>query len=99
LDCAGDNLALLVNSADTAGIGSFSASGQNDSLVTAGSTLDLSHTTVSGFSVVSTNSVGTTFTVGDLGTADQIAGGPGHDTIAGNKHAFRRFFPPPVGRR
>jgi hypothetical protein len=50
-------------------------------LVTAGSTLDLSHTTVSGFRVSSTNGVGTTFTVSDLGTAFQIAGGPSHDTL------------------
>ena len=49
--------------------------------MTAGSTLDLSHTTVSGFTVASTNALGTTFTVGDLGTAFQIAGGSGHDTL------------------
>ena len=76
----GDNITLLINNADAAGVQSFNASGLGDKLVTAGSTLDLSHTTVSGFTVASTNALGTTFTVGDLGTALQIAGGSGHDT-------------------
>ena len=78
--CA-DNITLLINNADTAGVQSFNALGLGDKLVTAGSTLDLSHTTVSGFTVASTNALGTTFTVGDLGTAFQIAGGSGHDTL------------------
>jgi hypothetical protein len=56
--------------------------------VTSGPTLDLSHTTVSGFTVVSTNALGTTFTVGDLGTAFQIAGGPGHDTLIAQGFTF-----------
>ena len=77
----GNDLTLLVNSADTTNIQSFSAWGANDRLVTAGSTLDLSHTTVSGFTVTSTNGLGTAFTVGDLGTAFQIAGGSGQDTL------------------
>src|SRR6476660_6605772 len=76
-----DNVTLLINSSDTAGIRSFDTAGASDNLVTAASTLDLSHTTVSGFRVSSTNGVGTTFTVKDLGTAFQIAGGPGHDTL------------------
>ena len=78
---SGDNITLLINNADTAGVQSFNAGGLGDKLVTAGSTLDLSHTTVSGFTVTSTNALGTTFTVGDLGTAFQIAGGSGHDTL------------------
>jgi hypothetical protein len=77
----GDNVTLLINSADTAGIQSITGFGQNAKLATAGSTLDLSHTTVSGLSVTSTNALGTAFTVKDLGTALQIAGGPGHDTL------------------
>ena len=76
-----DNITLLVNNADTADVPFFNGYGQNVKLVTAGSTLDLSHTTVSGFSVTSTNTLGTAFTVGDLGTAFQIAGGAGQDTI------------------
>jgi hypothetical protein len=76
-----DNLSLAINNSDTAGVQSFSTSGLNDQLVTGGPTLDLSHTTVSGFRVTSTNGLGTTFTVGDLGTAFQIAGGSGHDTL------------------
>ena len=78
----GGDLTLVINNSDTAGVQSFNALGLNDKLVTASSTLDLSHTTVSGFTVASTNGLGTTFTVGDLGTAFQIAGGPGHDTLA-----------------
>jgi hypothetical protein len=38
-----DNLTFLINNADTAGIQSFDAGGMNDKLVTASSTLDLSH--------------------------------------------------------
>ena len=78
---SGNNITLLINNADTAGVQSFSAFGLGDKLVTAGSTLDLSQTTVSGFTVASTNGLGTTFTVGDLGTAFQIAGGSGQDTL------------------
>jgi hypothetical protein len=76
-----DNVTLLINSSETAGIRSFFAFSANDNLVTAASTLDLSNTTVSGLRVSSTNGLGTTFTVKDLGTAFQIAGGPGHDTL------------------
>src|ERR1700737_4117686 len=72
---------LLNNNPDSAGVQSFNAFGSNGRLVTAGSALDLSHTTISGFAVVSTNGLGTIFTVADLGTAFQITGGPGHDTI------------------
>ena len=50
--------------------------------------LILSHTTVSGFAVTSTNALGTTFTVSDLGTAFQIAGGSGHDTIVATGFTF-----------
>ena len=78
---SGDNITLLINNADAASVSFFSAAGSGDKLVTAGSTLDLSHTGVTGFTVASTNALGTTFTVGDLGTAFQIAGGPGHDTL------------------
>jgi hypothetical protein len=78
---SGDNITFLINSSDTAGIKSFNAFGASTNLVTAASTLDLSNTTVSGFRVSSTNGLGTTFTVKDLGTAFQIAGGPGHDTL------------------
>ena len=76
-----DNITLLVNNADTADVPFFNGYGQNVKLATSGSTLDLSHTKVSGFSVNSTNTLGTAFTVGDLGTAFQIAGGAGQDTI------------------
>jgi hypothetical protein len=85
---AGENVTLLINNADTSGVQSFSSFGPNAKLATAGSTLDLSHTTVSGLAVTSTNGLGTTFTVGDLGTAFQIAGGTGQDTIVATGFAF-----------
>jgi Ca2+-binding RTX toxin-like protein len=84
----GDKVTLLVNNANTAGIQSITGFGQNAKLATAGSTLDLSHTTVAGLPVISTNSLGTTFTVGDLGTASQIAGGAGQDTIIASGFTF-----------
>ena len=87
-DGSGDNVTLLINNTDTAGVQSFYANGQGNKLVTAGSTLDLSHTTVSGFTVSSANALGTTFTVGDLGTALQIAGGSGQDTIVAAGFTF-----------
>ena len=84
----GNNVTLLINNADTAGIQSFTGFGPNAKLATAGSTLDLSHTTVSGFAVTSTNALGTAFTVGDLGTAFQIAGGSGQDTLIASGFTF-----------
>lgn len=51
-------------------------------------TLDLLHSSVSGFTVASTNTSGTTFTVKDFSTAFQIAGGPGQDTIVATDFNF-----------
>jgi hypothetical protein len=83
-----DNVTLLINNADAAGIQSISGFGQNAKLATAGSTLDLSHTTVAGLPVTSTNGLGTVFTVGNLGTAFQIAGGTGQDTVIASGFTF-----------
>jgi len=86
---SGDNVTLLINNDVTAGVQWFySFDGSNTELATAGSTLDLSHSPVSGFSITSTNALGTAFTVGDLGTAFQIAGGSGHDTIVATGFTF-----------
>src|SRR5262249_30704828 len=84
----GQDLSLLINSAVVAGVRNFSAQGTNDRLVTSDGALDLSHTTVSGFAVSSTNATGTTFTVSDIGTALQIVGGPGQDVIAAHGFTF-----------
>jgi hypothetical protein len=65
----GDNLTLKINSADAAGISNFYGGGANDQLVTSDPVLDLSHSSVSGFHVLSTNAAGTTFIVQDVGTA------------------------------
>ena len=43
---------------------------------------------MAGFAVTSTNALGTAFTVGDLGTAFQIAGGSGQDTIIATGFTF-----------
>ena len=73
----GLNLTLKINSAVASGGCEFYGNGTNDQLVTSDAMLDLSHSSVSGFTVASTNAIGTTFTVQDVGTAFQIAGGPG----------------------
>jgi hypothetical protein len=78
---------LLINNSVTAAVQNFYGS-SNDRLVTSGATLDLSQTRISGFSVVSTNGLGTTFTVGDLGSAFQIAGGVGNDTLVAQSFTF-----------
>src|SRR5262249_50724296 len=57
-------------------------------LVTSDTALDLSHSTVSGFTVVSSNAAGTNFTVKDVGTAFQIDGGSGSDTITAQGFTF-----------
>jgi autotransporter passenger strand-loop-strand repeat protein len=88
LDGYGTNLTLKINSADAAGVSNFSGQGTNDQLVTSDTTLDLSHSSVAGFTVSSTNAIGTTFTVQDIGTAFQIAGGPGQDTIVADGFTF-----------
>jgi hypothetical protein len=77
----GGTVSLKINNTNAAAIQAFTGDGLHDKLVTAESTLDLSHTTVDGFRVTSTNTGGTTFTVADLSTAFQIGGGPGHDTL------------------
>jgi Ca2+-binding RTX toxin-like protein len=84
----GDNLTVKINSADAVGVTRFATAYANGLLVAADATLDLSHTQVSGFRVTSTNGLGTAFTVSDLGTAGQIAGGPGHDTIVAQGFTF-----------
>jgi hypothetical protein len=87
---AGNNLTLQISSATVSGVSHFYGSGigANDRLVTSDSTLDLSHSTVAGFSVASTNSTGTTFTVQDLATAFTISGGSGQDTIVATGFNF-----------
>ena len=84
----GTNLTVKVNSADAAGVDNFRSSGTNAKLVTSDAALDLSHSTVSGFAVASSNATGTNFTVHDIGTAFQIAGGSGTDTITAQGFAF-----------
>jgi probable HAF family extracellular repeat protein/ELWxxDGT repeat protein len=85
---SGSSLTLLINNSVAAAAQYLSGFGTNDQLVTSEATLDLSQTRVSGFAVVSTNTQGTTFTVGDLGSAFQIAGGPGNDKLIAQGFTF-----------
>jgi len=78
---AGQNVTLKIDSADAAGIQQFYGFGPNALLTTSDASLDLTHTKVAGAFVTSSNALGTTFTVGDLGTALQVEGGPGSDTL------------------
>jgi hypothetical protein len=83
----GPYVTLLINNSDTAGVSSFYGS-NGAQLVTSDAMLDLSATQVGAFTVISTNTQGTTFKVGDLGTAFQIAGGPGNDTLIAQGFTF-----------
>ena len=56
--------------------------------MTSDAALDLSHSSVSGFKVVSSNATGTNFIVHDIGTAFRIAGGSGDDTITAEGFVF-----------
>jgi len=82
------NSTIMINSASAAGIATFLGEGSNSQLVTTDTALDLSDTTVARLSVMSANSAGTTFTVSDIDTAFQIAGGPGHDTLVAQEFTF-----------
>ena len=79
---------MKINSAVAGGVANFNGYGTNAKLVTSDAALDLSHSTVSGFTVASSNATGTNFTVHDIGTAFQVAGGSGTDTITAQGFAF-----------
>ena len=81
----GQNVTLEINSADAAGVQQFYGSG---ALQTSDAALDLTHTKIAGSFVSSSNALGTTFTVGDLGTALQVEGGPGNDTLNAQGFTF-----------
>ena len=85
---SGTNLTVKINSAVAGGVANFYGYGTNAKLVTSDAALDLSHSTVSGFTVASSNATGTNFTVHDIGTAFQIAGGSGTDTLTAQGFAF-----------
>ncbi len=90
------NLTVQINSAVAVGISNFWASPaagnppivRNAQLVTSDAALDLSHSTLHGFTVASSNATGTNFTVHDIATAYQITGGSGTDTITAQGFAF-----------
>lgn len=84
----GDNLTLQIDNDIAAEVAFFRTSYTGSRLVTSEATLDLSQSTVSGFRVVSDNATGTTFTVRDLATAMQIAGGSGLDKLVAENFNF-----------
>src|SRR6185312_163666 len=84
----GANLTVKINSAVAGGIANFDGNGTNDKLVTSDAALDLSHSTVNGFTVASSNATGTNFTVHDIATAYQVTGGSGTDTLTAEGFAF-----------
>ena len=84
----GANLTVKINSAVAGGVANFYGNGTNAKLVTSDAALDLSHSTVSGFTVASSNATGTNFTVHDIGTAFQVAGGSGTDTLTAQGFVF-----------
>ena len=84
---AGSNLTALIDADTLTGVTSiYGDSGSK--LVTAGSALDLTGKSVGTVTVESTNATGTTFTVSDSGTALQVFGGPGSDTLQTTSFAF-----------
>jgi hypothetical protein len=84
----GSYVTLKINSSDAAGVQAFSGGGPNALLTTPDAILDLTHTKVAGAFVTSSNTLGTTFLVGDLGTAFQVQGGPGNDTLKAQGFTF-----------
>ena len=87
LSLYGSNTTVLVDDASLAGFSAISGDLGN-SLLTAGTSLDLSGKFVSNVTVASGNATGTTFEVGNKETAFQIVGGTGEDTIATSSFAF-----------
>ena len=79
---------MKINSAVAGGVANFYGNGTNAKLVTSDAALDLSHSTVNGFTVASSNATGTNFTVHDIGTAFQVAGGSGTDTLTAQGFVF-----------
>jgi hypothetical protein len=75
------NLTVRINSAVASGVAEFYSLGPKAKLITSDAALDLSHSTVAGFTVESSNATGTTFTVSDIDTAFQIAGGSGFNLL------------------
>ena len=79
---------MKVNSAVAGGVANFNGDATNAKLVTSDAELDLSHSTVIGFTVTSSNAIGTNFTVQDIGTALQVRGGFGTDTLTAQGFVF-----------
>ncbi|MEY9131932.1 uncharacterized protein YbdZ (MbtH family) [Bradyrhizobium diazoefficiens] len=84
----GNNLTLKIDSAVVAGVRGLWADSYDSKLVTSDAALDLSHSWVTNFTITTSNATGTNFTVQDIGTALQIAGGSGSDTITAQGFVF-----------
>lgn len=84
----GDSLTLQITSTTAVHVDRFYTFDDSSRLTTASGALDLSNTSVSGFTVTSTNTHGTTFTVADLETAGRVTGGTGADTLVAEGFTF-----------
>jgi Ca2+-binding RTX toxin-like protein len=83
----GSTTTALIDADALSGLTSISGN-VGTKLVTAEATMNLTGKTVTSVIVESTNAAGTTFTVSASGTAFQIFGGPGGDTIETSSFAF-----------
>ena len=83
----GSNTTVLVDDASLAGFSTISGDLGN-TLLTAGTSLDLSGKFVSNVTVASGNATGTTFEVDNKPTAFQVVGGAGHDTLNASALSF-----------
>ncbi len=82
---------FTVDQADLASNGSIVATGQNDTLRAAGTTLDITSTTLTSVeSIVAASSAATTFTVdaNDLAANGSVVGSSGNDTLSVKNAAF-----------
>ena len=78
---------MLVDGDTLTGITNISGS-STGKIVTGEAALDLTGKTVSGLTIHSSNAAGTTFTVDSKGTAFQVFGGAGDDTLQTSSFAF-----------
>ena len=88
INIGGNGVTALIDNAVTSGVSYFAGTATNVQISTSEATLDLSHTTLSNVSVVSTNTNGTTFVVRSVSDAAEIFGGSGQDAIQASGFTF-----------
>ena len=88
INIGGNGVTAVIDNAVTSGVSYFAGTATNVQISTSEATLDLSHTTLSNVSVVSTNTNGTTFVVRSVSDAAEIFGGSGQDAIQASGFTF-----------